>query len=472
MLGKNAVPPASRNAEQPDRIKKKVTIPTRDKLSSYLSEKVSTVILLAAPNPGDKCKLELDIEVPIEPGFIGFNLTIEGEQNDDTTFKLGVKFIVSGGGSLGASGKLKGKAGGYVEAQGKNSKHAMELISYGLYRRLRESSVLPREITNKIWGDQTDSKGYEASEEWAAGVEMGLLKSREGEDFYTETGGAAALEGEADIPKIAKLGGEIEVTSGSRTNKESIQNLKLKKYREQQGQAPLHEVDITDLEQRKQVEEALISSRTKRGAQKKSGEGVMTLKFTGKADANSIAGEVSFKVIFQSQNREKLSQDRRLLNYAFNAWELEVFGQFKLPLRELTDRDVFKAKLLQWLVEVESTGKNLRATAQKQLTKAKMGLAGVNILGDFLPSFISEGERFVPEIKLPDAPTQAQSKSELALEIAGVMGMNADREIENKLIVRIVNVRGVESPVFKALAEQKTQIFRYPKTGYAKEKTL
>ena len=53
--------------------------------------------------------------------------------------------------------------GGYLKSSGKTPEGTMKLLSYGMYRRCKESSVIPREFSSKIWGGDSGSTGEKAA---------------------------------------------------------------------------------------------------------------------------------------------------------------------------------------------------------------------------------------------------------------------------------------------------------------------
>jgi hypothetical protein len=187
--------------------------------------------------------LEVSLDAPVAPGAtIGFELNLEAER-DDSSLEGGLEFLCTGGGTAGAA-SLKGKLGGYIEGKAKDTEKLMTLVSYGFYRRLVESSIVPREVSNYMWGGSTSSKGKKLAERRAAGAELNIFG--DDSDAYVETGGVAALEAELLGGGVSQEG---KATSGRHYDKESIEKLKLGKYRERKGKGALklEDADIADL---------------------------------------------------------------------------------------------------------------------------------------------------------------------------------------------------------------------------------
>ena len=149
-------------------------------------------------------KFEVELKIPVwkdpaSEAYLGGHLTLEAEKAEKTKGKAELGFIggakVTGGGMAGIEGK--GEIGMFLEAQANNSLDMMKLISYAMYRRLRDSKIFPSIFVNYMYGGRMDSLGKGQSESWARQVEDKAFGEGGDDDVYAMSGGYGALEGEA-----------------------------------------------------------------------------------------------------------------------------------------------------------------------------------------------------------------------------------------------------------------------------------
>jgi len=270
--------------------------------ANSLFTKASGLLSSAVSLPGDEANLEIEFEIPIDPsgvGFIGGRLSIEAEKDDDSMIKTRTEMVVTGGVNIGVA-KVKAELGGYIEAQGANAVDVMNLSSYGMYRRFRESSAIPREAANYMWGGQTSSYGYDKAEAWSRQIEQQLfgelpdpdpndpkyasmsssakLKALDEDqkvvaaarervkNTYVETGGIVAGKGEVGIAELVSLEIGVTYTAGKKITAESIKAAKGKAGGKNTG--------------------GLI-----RGAQKSLGEDTSSVSFSMAATVGPLEGE-------------------------------------------------------------------------------------------------------------------------------------------------------------------------------------
>jgi hypothetical protein len=144
---------------------------TFNKIGGYIGKLV--------PEAGDKTAIEVELKLPVDPtgvGFVGGRFKAEIEK--DKYVKIRAELAVTGGVNVGVA-ELKGEIGGYIEAQADNGADAMELVSYALYRRFRESHALPRGAANYMWGGSTDDEGFGKAEAWSLALEKRLFDIKE-----------------------------------------------------------------------------------------------------------------------------------------------------------------------------------------------------------------------------------------------------------------------------------------------------
>lgn len=177
-----------------------------DSLNSGLA-KIASIIDLAVPNPGDSAGYEFELKIPVEEhGVVYVMIGLAGEASKEKD-----EVTVSCEATLGAGFNLygidaNGRAGFFLESQGKTSKGAMNLISYGMYRGMRK---LNTSLAERLWGQGNKSgMGRLAEAElWAAMIEqkemtddggyvdMGLLGRLQGSVEGGVASGEAAIEG-------------------------------------------------------------------------------------------------------------------------------------------------------------------------------------------------------------------------------------------------------------------------------------
>lgn len=224
-----------------------------------LFTKAAALVDRGLSNPGDAAKAEIEFEIPVDPsgaGFIGGRLTIEASREDNMMVKARTEMAVTGGAKVGIA-KLKAELGGYIEAQAPTAAEVMNLYSYGLYRRFRESSAIPAEMTNYLWGGSRGDFGKKKAENWSRDLEKQLFalvplpdqndpkyqsisnpaKRKEAyeadladaeaaqekvKDTYVATGGIVAGKGQLGLSDVAELSLGVKYTSGKKITAESI----------------------------------------------------------------------------------------------------------------------------------------------------------------------------------------------------------------------------------------------------------
>ena len=184
-------------------------------LSGGLS-KAATILGKAAPNDGDSTNFELNLKVPVAPGaYIGGILRFEAKKDGNT--EVSCEAMFQGGGSVGIA-DIHGALGGYFKSSAKTAEGAMKLMSYGFYRRCKESSVIPSEVSSMIWGGNTGEFGKKKADKWSLGVEKDELND---DDSYVETGGVAEVGADLKLG-VADLGVAAKGSAGKRHDKASL----------------------------------------------------------------------------------------------------------------------------------------------------------------------------------------------------------------------------------------------------------
>ena len=210
--------------------------------ASSVLDRLSPIIAAAVPSPGDGAQLEVTVKIPVDPSsssYVGFGLAIGLQRQDRTTTKISLKASVNGGGKIHGVADVGGELGAFIEAQGKDPKSALQLVSWGWYRRFRES-VLPREVASFMWGGSTGVVGWKRSETWAANIEKENLQydpskplsSGVGSDSttnaYVRTGASGSVAAGGSIG-IASMEGSVGLSGGTHYDKDTVEARKKKR---------------------------------------------------------------------------------------------------------------------------------------------------------------------------------------------------------------------------------------------------
>lgn len=181
-------------------------------------ERAAKVVNYLAPNDGDSGEFVLSVDVPVATGVsIGARFTFEASKDGNTEVYCELEFTVAGNAGFA---KIQGALGGYFKASGKTAESAMKLVSYGLYRRCVESSIIPSAVSSYLWGGATDEKAKKKAEAWSLAVEKEELA--DDDESFVETGGTATVEASGEIG-VAEIEGSIKGTTGKRTDKKSLE---------------------------------------------------------------------------------------------------------------------------------------------------------------------------------------------------------------------------------------------------------
>jgi len=274
----------------------------------------------AVPNIGDRTNIDFEFKIPVDPhsiGYVGGRMITDIERRmTDKKLKTSTEVTATGGGILVGIGELKGELGGYFETQGATGDMAAKLISYGLYRRWRESKWLPHGAANFMWGGRSAGQvGYNRAEKWAAGLEETAFTKEVGDKHYAETGGVVAASGKFGIPGVGSAGFESRLRMGKRYDYDSVNTLK------EGGLGKM--------------------TKNKRGAHKQAGRDFWTPKFTVDISAGPFAGKVGLKMEFATtpseqldlRNKEKKSVKEKLwgAELHYKKVELEIGAEAMLP---------------------------------------------------------------------------------------------------------------------------------------------
>ncbi len=228
-------------------------VPTFDpKLRQSLLEKqgaastklawIGKALGVAASLPGDSAQAEVEVRIPCEPSgvsYVGFRLKLSARVMDGTATRVGCEIAVTGGFKVPGLTEARAEGGLFVEAQGKTVEEAMQLISYGWYRNLRESSYFPRDMVSFMWTGSTGVMGWRNAERWAGKVERAAFSSTPSDPVlasgprppttlyeYVRTGQLAGIHASAGVRGVGSMSGDLRGRRGTHFDRGSVTGAK------------------------------------------------------------------------------------------------------------------------------------------------------------------------------------------------------------------------------------------------------
>jgi hypothetical protein len=286
---------------------------------------------------GDTTELEVFVQFPVDPtgiGFIGGRLkgTVAKE---DGFVKVSIEMALTGGAKVADSAQVAGELGGYFTAQAKTGEAAFLALSYGFYRRMRESAIIPAEMSSMIWGGKNaGAYGAAKSDDWSLKAEKklwgGAADAAAGDKTYIETGTQAAVRGTAKFG-AGSAGATAEgLLSGKEGRRADFTSLKNRKGGAGKQNLP---------------SDSLIAQGTRaltggtRGAEKHTSRSVRSVQATGTITVDipliaAVYGKGEFKVeMMNDGKRESMGEESKT---TVTSAELKFTVAAGLKLRQLT----------------------------------------------------------------------------------------------------------------------------------------
>ncbi len=210
-----------------------------EKLEGSVNSKLKFIssVIGGGKKPGDTKTIDLTIRVPVDPngiGYVGFQVRSVGRRTQDLGLDLHAELSIVGGAKIpGVDVDVMGKLGGYFDIKvghtgdlKEDGVKAANLLSYAMYRRFRESRIIPDAVTNTMWGmggktmktgETKSAAKMRESEAWGAAIEEGV-----GEHDSVETGALLGASAKAKVAGVGIKGGATMYT-GTRYTKKSIE---------------------------------------------------------------------------------------------------------------------------------------------------------------------------------------------------------------------------------------------------------
>ena len=240
--------------------------------------------------------VDVTVDVPLGQtgGTLGFHINANVQRGADGLVKFGALVGVTGGYGYGIF-SVKGELDGYIEAQAKSSNEVMRLFSFMLYRRARESKVLPHGFADLVWGGASGVVGYRRAERWAGKVEKDIFTGTT-PDTYVESGVKAGVQGSAGDP-FGLIGAQAQL-QGSTGRRYDVQSLTSKgRTLGQQFARPVGKFYAPQPVQARSIETGQFEIDLRAGIF--SGSMTVNLKSLGSADHSLLKGrtnELSFEL--------------------------------------------------------------------------------------------------------------------------------------------------------------------------------
>lgn len=413
---------------------------------SSILTKLAPVFSAAAPASGDTGEIEVAVKVPVDPsgvGYLGFRIKASVERLKKKSMKMRFELAVVGGGKIGNVAEIGGELGMYLESQGATPEQALELISYGVYRRFRESKVLPREMANFIWGGSATAVGWNRSEKWAAKVEKENFKDKstftpgdsDQAGAYVETGGLAGVKAKGGIGGVVDAEGGGQFSTGQKYDHDSVKGLK-SKWGGKLGEAQ--------------------KAPSVRGAQHHLGESVHHLEFGFSATGGPFAGALKVGIDWSTQQRNKGAAKLQAVKVGLEA-------SASIPMNELVLGGIggYAASI------GSSVAKGIRAAAlgasnDKNTTSQNVGeVIGGCENGATAITQISgvPKEAFVPKFESGQPPPGFAAPVDLKLSIQGMYDFFEKKWVFEFKLEYIKNIN-VNAGVFEMKVKQGQRLLR------------
>lgn len=206
-------------AQEFEKSSEKAKLHYENRSANSVFQNLEKPISMLAPVANSTGEFEVEIKVPVStvPGlFLGGNLGLKAENNGDS-FNIGSESNLKVGFEGSIPYVIKGEVGvsigGFIEARSGTIKDTLRLLSYGMYRRVRESKI--GRHADALWG------GNESAEKFMDRTETDLLI--DDSESYVELGGQIALD--ADVKaKAATFGLEASVNAFAKTGRRYDKN--------------------------------------------------------------------------------------------------------------------------------------------------------------------------------------------------------------------------------------------------------
>lgn len=277
-----------------------------------LFSKLGVAIDKLVPSPGDAASFEVEFSVPIPDTPVMFTgkIGLSASRSSSKAVSAQVEIMPGIAAGVGVA-KFNAAIGMYTSVSASSGGDIMTLVSYALYRKLRQSNAVPAEVSSQLWGGSSGRFGQLKADRWSRGVEKKMWgdDAKHGDSTFLEWGAKGQVSGEAEL-NLGGVGGELgfnaSVMAGSRYDKTSLTNRKGgagEKNMRSDGLFTKH-----------------IASRFGRGAEKDLSRRSYTLASSAHMKVGVFKGEIGSTYILRQQG---LSKKKR---QGLNNWVFEEIG--------------------------------------------------------------------------------------------------------------------------------------------------
>lgn len=236
------------------KLREKVTCKPKE----FVPRMLKTVIDKGLPTPGGYNQVEIMVNIPITTPIgivlVGgriFNHLDRDDNGNLTTMRS--EFGLSSGYHVPFF-TFKGTFSGYVESKANAPERLANLWVYGLYQRMRQSEIVPENLTNLLYGHSTGNVGFAAAEDWAAGIE---------EDVFGSSQENTLEERQRKLAKVDQAIASLETQEALPEDEREQRRKKLEDKRERlQGQIKLLSTTPDDIENKRQEIAAAEQEKT------------------------------------------------------------------------------------------------------------------------------------------------------------------------------------------------------------------
>jgi hypothetical protein len=380
--------------------------------SGFFTGVVPKVLDLMSPDTGDKGKFETQLRFPVHPGvFVGGRVTLSAERKEDNELKVNFEGTFQAGGTVGVAA-LGGEIGPYFECIAKDSASVGKLLNYGLYRRFRESRLMPRGITNTLWGDSFGKSGYEKSEKVAAQIEQDVFGEK-GEDgkftdpakkSHIETGVTGAFNADFGVGGVGTGKATAQYFEGKRINQFSLDQTRGSRDDGESQNKQGTGVGKNEFEQ----------NTERLGPQKTKGQGSHRIQI---ANSGSFAGigtySIKLKLDLCSKPGSQFEEPK------VNKWEIELDGGARIPAYAFAQNPGLAA--LPIAVSIAEASRSMWAGyREKYKTKSQVGGAAFNPMKDLTSQLYTAFTASDTSYKVPALLGKDKTKFE------GAIGLNVN----------------------------------------------
>lgn len=409
----------------------------------FFNEALPSILDLISPDTGDKTEFDTLLRFPVQPGvFVGVRTSIGIERKEDNELKVNFEGNVQAGATVHGIAAIGGEFGVWCECIAKDSKSAGKLLDYGLYRRFRESNLVPRQVTNKLWGGKTDIEGYKKSEEKAAQIEKDIFGEEKDENNFTDEAKKSQVEWGTNGGLISDF-----KIHGIGAGKASAQIIEAQRYSQYTIDQTKGTEENGSIEQGSGVGKTDFSKLHTLGPQKTKGQGSHRVVLSNSGSFGGVIGKygIDLKLDLCSKTGSKFKENH------INKWEIELDGGANIPAAAFANKPLLALAPIS--ISILEALRSMGAQAEKKYkTKSQKAGAFLGNTKDLAAQLTTAFAGPHTANKVPELLGKNTSK------IEGLVGLNVNFKLarEAKPDEQIKDGKANLDPLKAELAIQKT----------------